>query len=73
MRVERCPVLESRELLVSFGRLAVNCELLKPGDSPSVFLIQVLFCTETFAMGVNAPTRTVVFHSLRKHDGKNFR
>ncbi|KAG2484118.1 hypothetical protein HYH03_017069 [Edaphochlamys debaryana] len=35
--------------------------------------IKVLFCTETFAMGVNAPTRTVVFHSVRKHDGKNFR
>jgi antiviral helicase SKI2 len=33
----------------------------------------VLFCTETFAMGVNAPTRTVIFHSLRKHDGKGFR
>lgn len=24
-------------------------------------------------MGVNAPTRTVVFHSLRKHDGRQFR
>ena len=24
-------------------------------------------------MGVNAPARTVVFHSLRKHDGKGFR
>lgn len=24
-------------------------------------------------MGVNAPTRTVVFHSTRKHDGKGFR
>ena len=35
--------------------------------------IKVLFCTETFAMGVNAPTRTVVFHSIRKHDGKNHR
>jgi hypothetical protein len=34
---------------------------------------QVLFCTETFAMGVNAPTRTVVFHGLRKHDGRSFR
>jgi hypothetical protein len=34
---------------------------------------QVLFCTETFAMGVNAPTRTVVFHGLRKHDGRGFR
>ncbi|WIA30222.1 hypothetical protein OEZ86_000313 [Tetradesmus obliquus] len=35
--------------------------------------IKVLFCTETFAMGVNAPTRTVVFHGLRKHDGRSFR
>ena len=34
---------------------------------------QVLFSTETFAMGVNAPARTVVFQSLRKHDGKAFR
>lgn len=38
-----------------------------------VAVVQVLFCTETFAMGVNAPTRTVVFHSLRKHDGRGFR
>ena len=36
-------------------------------------LIKVLFSTETFAMGVNAPARCVVFQSLRKHDGKEFR
>lgn len=36
-------------------------------------LVKVLFCTETFAMGVNAPARTVIFQSLRKHDGKDFR
>ena len=36
-------------------------------------LIRVLFCTETFAMGVNAPARTAVFQSLRKHDGTDFR
>jgi len=36
-------------------------------------LVRVLFCTETFAMGVNAPARTVIFHSLRKHDGTSFR
>lgn len=36
-------------------------------------LVSVLFCTETFAMGVNAPARTVIFHSLRKHDGTSFR
>lgn len=36
-------------------------------------LVKVLFCTETFAMGVNAPARTVVFAMIRKHDGVNFR
>lgn len=37
------------------------------------FLSQVLFATETFAMGVNMPARTVVFDSIRKHDGTGFR
>lgn len=36
-------------------------------------LVKVLFATETFAMGVNMPARTVVFSSLRKHDGNSFR
>lgn len=36
-------------------------------------LIKVLFATETFAMGVNMPARTVVFNSTRKHDGRDFR
>ncbi|CAD5122505.1 DgyrCDS10928 [Dimorphilus gyrociliatus] len=36
-------------------------------------LVKVLFATETFAMGVNMPARTVVFDSCRKHDGKKFR
>lgn len=36
-------------------------------------LIKVLFATETFAMGLNLPTRTVVFSSTRKNDGKAFR
>ncbi|MCO5614575.1 hypothetical protein L7F22_068858 [Adiantum nelumboides] len=36
-------------------------------------VIKVLFSTETFAMGVNAPARTVAFHSFRKHDGRTFR
>ncbi|KAJ8458801.1 hypothetical protein OPV22_031727 [Ensete ventricosum] len=36
-------------------------------------VIKVLFSTETFAMGVNAPARTVVFDTLRKFDGKDFR
>ncbi|XP_014445565.1 helicase SKI2W [Tupaia chinensis] len=36
-------------------------------------LVKVLFATETFAMGVNMPARTVVFDSMRKHDGSTFR
>lgn len=35
--------------------------------------IKCLFATETFAMGVNMPARTVLFTSCRKFDGKDFR
>jgi len=36
-------------------------------------LIKLLFTTETFAVGVNMPACTVVFDSLEKFDGVNFR
>ncbi len=36
-------------------------------------LIQLLFTTETFAVGINMPACTVVFDSLRKYDGISFR
>ena len=36
-------------------------------------LVKVLFATETFAMGVNMPTRTVIFNGIRKNDGHGFR
>uniref|UniRef100_A0A8D8LJR2 Helicase SKI2W n=2 Tax=Cacopsylla melanoneura TaxID=428564 RepID=A0A8D8LJR2_9HEMI len=32
-------------------------------------LVKILFATETFAMGVNMPARTVAFDSIRKYDG----
>ncbi|KAL6067861.1 Helicase SKI2W, variant 2 [Balamuthia mandrillaris] len=35
--------------------------------------VKVLFATETFAMGVNMPARTVVYENTRKHDGRAFR
>lgn len=35
--------------------------------------VKLLFATETFAMGINMPARTVVFDNIKKHDGKNFR
>ncbi|KAI6058252.1 Superkiller viralicidic activity 2-like 2 [Aix galericulata] len=36
-------------------------------------LIKALFATETFAMGINMPARTVLFTSACKFDGKDFR
>lgn len=34
-------------------------------------LIKVLLATETFAMGINMPTKTVIFHSIKKFDGSD--
>ncbi|KAL1661387.1 NUC185 domain-containing protein [Schizophyllum commune] len=36
-------------------------------------LVKMLFATETFAMGVNMPAKSVVFSGIRKHDGRSFR
>lgn len=36
-------------------------------------LINVLYTTETFAVGINMPAKTVCFEALRKFDGRGFR
>jgi superfamily II RNA helicase len=36
-------------------------------------LIKVLYVTETFAVGINMPAKTVCFESMRKYDGISFR
>jgi len=36
-------------------------------------LIRVLYCTETFSVGINYPVKSVCFDSLRKFDGRDFR
>ena len=33
-------------------------------------LVKVLYCTSTFALGINMPARTVVFQQLRKYNGR---
>jgi superfamily II RNA helicase len=35
-------------------------------------LIKLLFCTETFAIGINMPARAVIFDELEKFDGIEF-
>ena len=39
----------------------------------TMYLIKLLFTTETFAVGINMPAKSVVFESLMKHDGFTFR
>lgn len=36
-------------------------------------ILPVLFATETFAVGVNMPAKTVILNGLRKFDGQRFR
>ena len=50
------------------GLLPILKECVELLFSKSV--VKVLIATETFAMGVNMPARSVVFNGFRKHDGK---
>ena len=52
------------------GMLPVHKELVERMFTSG--LLKMLFTTETFALGINMPARTVVFHSLRKFDGVQF-
>ncbi|MBW3019235.1 DEAD/DEAH box helicase [Candidatus Woesearchaeota archaeon] len=53
------------------GLLPVLKDLVE--DLFSKGLINVLYTTETFAVGINMPAKTVCFDSLRKFDGTGFR
>jgi antiviral helicase SKI2 len=70
-------VLRSRELLSRgiavhhSGQLPIIKEMVEILFTKG--LVKILFATETFAMGVNAPAKAVVFSGIRKHDGESFR
>ena len=53
------------------GLLPIQKELIEVLFSRG--LIKFLFATETFAVGVNMPTRSVIFTELSKRDGKGAR
>lgn len=60
---------------VYFGEICLQEESIGGIGSSEFFPLsfQALFATETFAMGINMPARTVLFTSARKFDGKNHR
>jgi superfamily II RNA helicase len=52
------------------GMLPVHKELVERMFTAG--LLKLLFTTETFALGINMPARSVVFQALRKFDGVDF-
>ena len=65
------PLLEAGIGIHHSGLLPVLKELIEIlfGES----LIKCLFATETFAMGLNMPARTVIFTAVKKFDGADMR
>lgn len=53
------------------GLLPTHKEIVE--DLFEAGLVKALFCTETFAVGINMPAQTVCFDSLEKYDGTGFR
>ena len=56
-----------------FRSLGVKRFQVLPNLNAILLFRQVLFATETFAMGLNMPARTVMFTGTRKFDGRDFR
>lgn len=65
------PLLERGIGIHHSGLLPIIKELVEIlfGES----LVKCLFATETFAMGLNMPARTVVFTAVKKFDGQEMR
>lgn len=69
--VQLLEMLEYGTSIHHSGLLPIQKELIEVLFSRG--LIKFLFATETFAVGVNMPTRSVIFTELSKHDGKGAR
>ena len=65
------PLLEAGIGIHHSGLLPVLKELIEILFSES--LVKCLFATETFAMGLNMPARTVIFTQVKKFDGTDTR
>lgn len=65
---ELIPLLEKGVAFHHSGLLPVLKEIIEILFSKG--FIKVLFATETFAVGINMPTKTVVFTSYRKYDNQ---
>jgi tRNA (guanine-N(7)-)-methyltransferase len=76
--IETCPqyhklarLLEKGVAFHHSGLLPVLKEIVEILFSKG--FVKVLFATETFAVGINMPTKTVVFTSYQKHDAHGYR
>lgn len=59
--------------VINYTLITLLTNWLNMLSNTCAFFPQALFATETFAMGINMPARTVLFTSARKFDGKNHR
>ncbi|MGH0166831.1 UNVERIFIED_CONTAM: hypothetical protein FKN15_074044 [Acipenser sinensis] len=64
---------EEKKLVEEVFNNAIDCLSDEDKKLPQASQLSALFATETFAMGINMPARTVLFTSARKFDGKDFR
>lgn len=66
-----------KEVLLSFFTACITHSMNQSNQMVEILftrgLVKILFATETFAMGVNAPAKAVVFARLQKHDGRSMR
>ncbi len=69
--VEMAPLIEQGIAYHHAGMLPTLKEVIEQLFTKK--LIKLIFTTETFAIGINMPAKTVIFDELEKYDGHGFR